>query len=110
MRPAAVGPAAQGVLFTLVDHPAVAPGTIEKLLAGAGPLLRIPCYQSHHGHPIWFSRELIAELIAVREPGTAKDVIHAHRAETLFLDVDDPGVVADIDDPTAYHKLTGAVL
>jgi molybdenum cofactor cytidylyltransferase len=109
----AVPPEAEGVLFTLVDHPAVAPDTIEQLL-GTGdtpePLLRIPRYQSHRGHPIWFSRGLIAELAAVREPATAKDVIHAHRTETRFLDLDDPGVVADIDDPAAYRSLTGAAV
>jgi CTP:molybdopterin cytidylyltransferase MocA len=122
----AVPPAAEGVLFTLVDHPAVESSTIERLLdiglppdargsAGASgnspePLLRIPRYQSHRGHPIWFSRVLIPELAAVHEPGTAKDVIHAHHAETLFLDLDDPGVVADIDDPAAYRSLTGAAV
>jgi CTP:molybdopterin cytidylyltransferase MocA len=121
---AAIPPAAQGVLFTLVDHPAADPGTVEKLLAGEpplpdgrgpgesggspAPLLRIPRYHSRRGHPIWFSRALIPELLAVREPYTAKDVIHAHRAETLFLDLDDPGIVADIDDPAAYRRLTGA--
>lgn len=111
----AVPPAAEGVLFTLVDHPVVEPGTIERLLGmGSGnspePLLRIPRYQSHRGHPIWFSSALIPELAAVREPATAKDVVHAHRAETLFLDLDDPGVVADIDDPAAYRSLTGAAV
>jgi CTP:molybdopterin cytidylyltransferase MocA len=119
---AAVPPAAQGVLFTLVDHPAVSSDTVEQLLAtvpplpdGRGsvegvapaPLLRIPRYHSRRGHPIWFSCELIAEIIAVREPRTAKDVVHAHRAETVFLDLDDPGIVADIDDPAAYRSLTG---
>ena len=111
---------AEGVLLTLVDHPAVSPATVERLLGlgppeptspGPGlsePLLRIPRYHSRGGHPIWFSREVIPELLAVSEPLTAKDVVHAHRAETLFLDVDDPGVVADIDDREAYQRLIGA--
>jgi len=122
---AAVPPAAQGVLFTLVDHPAVNCSSVEKLLdsvaplpdgrgSGSGaspaPLLCIPRYQGRRGHPIWFSRELIPELIAVREPRTAKDVVHAHRAETLFVDLDDPGIVADIDDPAAYHALSGVAV
>jgi molybdenum cofactor cytidylyltransferase len=118
---AAVGPEARGVLFTLVDHPAVDATTIEQLLfppeprpPGSGgspaPLICIPRYRSRRGHPIWISRRLIPELIAVRPPRTAKDVVHAHRAETLFLDLDDPGIVADIDDPAAYRNLTGAAV
>ena len=38
----AVPPEADGVLFTLVDHPAVAPETIDALLAGGRPLSACP--------------------------------------------------------------------
>jgi len=126
---AAVPPAAEGVLLTLVDHPAVDAATIERLLGGVRPLphgrdsgadavpsrepeplIRIPRYRDRRGHPVWFSRELIPELAAIREPRTAKDVMHAHRADTLFVEVDDAGIVADIDDPAAYQALTGAAL
>lgn len=120
---AAVPAGADGVLYTLVDHPAVASSTIEALLAPErplpdgrssekcfAPLLRIPRYQSRRGHPIWFSSVLIPEFLGVRDPVTAKEVVHAHAAETQFVDLDDPGIVADIDDPAAYRALTGAAL
>jgi len=80
------------------------------LLSSQQPLLRIPRYQFRRGHPIWFSRTLIPEFLSLAEPLTAKDVVHAHTGETQFLDLDDPGIVADIDDPAAYRALTGAVL
>ena len=32
----------------------------------------------------------------------------AHAAETEFLDVDDAGILADIDDPAAYRASLGA--
>ena len=105
---------AEGVLFTLVDHPAVAPATLDALLAGSdrrsapGPLVRVPRYQGRRGHPIWFSRELIAEFLALPEDGAARDVVRSHAAQTEFLDVDDAGILADIDDPAAYGRLTGA--
>jgi len=102
----AVPPSAEGVLFTLVDHPAVAPGTIDVLLA-AGARVRMPRYQGRRGHPIWFSRDLIAEFLAIPPDGAARDIVRAHAVETEFLDVDDPGVLADIDDAVAYRALTG---
>jgi CTP:molybdopterin cytidylyltransferase MocA len=71
----AIPPEAGGVLFTLVDHPAVSRLTIETLLAGAGDaLLRIPRYNGKRGHPIWLSRELIPEFLALDEDGAARDV------------------------------------
>lgn len=104
----AVPPEAEGVLFTLVDHPAVTPATIDTLLAPPRPLIRVPRYSSDRGHPIWFSRALIPEFLAIPISGAANEVVHAHRAETEFLDLDDAGIVADIDDPEAYRQLTGA--
>jgi len=116
---------AEGVLFTLVDHPAVSPHTLDALLAGAVAsteagtkavdrppcaLLRVPRYQGRRGHPIWFSRALVAEFLGLPENGAAREVVRAHAAETEFLDVDDPGILADIDDPADYGRLTGAAL
>jgi len=132
---------ADGVLFTLVDHPAIAPATLDALVGGrlqahsltearplgrapigekrpqAGvdrlkpvPLLRVPRHQGRHGHPIWFARELIAEFLELGEGGAAREIVRSHAAQTEFLDVDDPGILADIDDAAAYGRLTGAPL
>jgi molybdenum cofactor cytidylyltransferase len=114
----AVPAEAEGVLFTLVDHPAVSPATVDALLAPPGragetagaALIRVPRYQGRRGHPIWFSRELIAELLALPETASARDTVRGHAAETEFLDADDPGILADIDDAEAYRKLTGTPL
>ena len=105
----AVPPEADGVLFTLVDHPAVTPATIEALTAPAtSVLLRVPRYQDRRGHPVWFSRALIDEFLALPEDGAAREVVRSHADRTDFLDLDDPGIVADIDDPEAYRALIGA--
>jgi len=104
----AVDADAAGVLFTLVDHPAVAPATLDALLAATpGTRIHVPRYQDRRGHPIWFARNLIPEFLVLPQDGAARDVVRAHAAETAFLDLDDPGVVADIDDADAYLKLTG---
>jgi len=121
----AVPAAAGGVLFTLVDHPAVKIATIDALLgssepgqpkpdpppaadAGRGGLLRVPRYRGLNGHPIWFSSALIGEFLGLGESGAARDIVRAHARETEFIEVDDPGVVADIDDAAAYHALLEA--
>jgi len=104
----AVPPEADGVLFTLVDHPAVLPATIDVLLAEPRTaLLRVPRYHGRRGHPIWFSRDLIPEFLALPETGAARDVVAGHAAQTEFLDLDDLGILADIDDPEAYRSLIG---
>lgn len=107
----AVPPEATGVLLTLVDHPAVADATIDALLSPAGrAVVRVPRYHSKRGHPIWFRSSLIAEFLAPPNGATARDIVASHAAETDYLDLDDPGIVADIDDPAAYRELMGASL
>jgi len=105
---------AEGVLFTLVDHPAVSPATVDALLAPPGveaaPLIRVPRYQGRRGHPIWFAKELIPEFLALPETGAARDVVRSHADGTEFLDTEDPGILADIDDAEAYRNLTGVTV
>jgi molybdenum cofactor cytidylyltransferase len=103
---------AEGVLFTLVDHPAASPGTLDALLAPMDrhntPLLRVPRYREKRGHPIWFARQLVPEFLALPDDRAAREVVRRHVDRTEFLDLDDPGIVADIDNPEDYHALTGA--
>ena len=97
-------PRAQHILLTLADHPAVADATLSDLMS-APALLAIPRYQGRHGHPIFFGRAIADEMLALPAGSSARGVIHAHRESTRFVDVDDPGILLDIDDPAAYAAL-----
>ena len=105
---------ASGVLFTLVDHPAVKIGTVDRLLrfgeqeAPPGRLLRVPRYNGQNGHPVWLAQRLIPEFLALGESDAARDVVHAHVGETDFIEVQDPGILTDVDDPAAYRALLEA--
>ncbi len=106
----AVPPESEGVIFTLVDHPAVAPSTIEALLKPAPDscLVRVPRFDGRHGHPVWFSSRVVPEFLTLPATASARDVIHGHVGQTRYVDVDDPGILVDIDDPAAYASLIGA--
>jgi molybdenum cofactor cytidylyltransferase len=100
---------ADGVLFTLVDHPAVAPYTIAQLLDASpgdcAPLLRIPRCGGRRGHPIWISKSLMPEFLSLPAGASAREVVTRHAGEVAYIDVDDPGILADVDDPAAYASL-----
>jgi len=102
----AVPAGADGVLFTLVDHPAVTPATIAALLDSSAPaLLRIPRFEGRRGHPIWISKFLIPEFLALPAGSSAREVVTRHAGGIAYIDVDDPGILADVDDPAAYQRL-----
>jgi len=102
---------ARFVFFTPVDLPAVAPQTVSALreAAGQAPAI-IPRYSGRRGHPVLISRELVPEFLDLRAPATARAVIERHAGEIRHIDVDDPGIVTDIDEPADYARLTRAAL
>ncbi|HZS49507.1 MAG TPA: nucleotidyltransferase family protein [Bryobacterales bacterium] len=98
----------EGALFTLVDHPAVADATIAAMIrrfAGSNLPLVVPCHQGRRGHPVLLSRLLLDEIAALPVSGSAKEVIRAHLDIGAVLDVDDPGILRDIDTPEDYRDL-----
>jgi molybdenum cofactor cytidylyltransferase len=93
----------EAVLFTPVDYPAIDPGTVSSLLALNEPFA-MPRYNGRRGHPVLVGRSMVAELLACRT--SARDVIRAH--QPFYLDVDDAGILEDVDDPAAYARLQEA--
>lgn len=100
----------EAVLLCLVDHPAVQASTIAKLLRAfrdsSAPVV-VPTYQGRRGHPVLIARQLFDELRSLELGRGANAVIRKYQAATLPVEVDDPGILADIDDPQAYRDLTG---
>ncbi len=104
----ALPPAVSTAMFTLVDHPAVRESTLDQLIETferEQPLLVIPRYQGQRGHPVVAARSILDQILALPADSSAKNVIRAHRAETIFVDVSDPGVVTDVDSPLEYQEL-----
>lgn len=103
---AGLDPRVDGIALCPVDHPLVQPETVAALLAafreGDAPLV-LPVHEGRHGHPTLFRRTLFAELLDPALEGGARTVVHRHLDEAGKVDVDDAGVVTDIDTPAAYR-------
>ena len=100
----AVPPDCDTVLFTLVDHPAIAPETVETLLRSEAPIA-IPRHQGKRGHPVLLRRHIFEEFLAEPVHAKTRDTIDRHAAEIDYIEVDDPGISDDIDDPRLYENL-----
>ncbi|HEY6343759.1 MAG TPA: nucleotidyltransferase family protein [Bryobacteraceae bacterium] len=109
----------EGFLFIPVDCPAVAEETVRRLAAAfarrdPATLFVIPrCGQGRgqkRGHPVFAAPPIAREILALPPTDQARDVVHRHVPDTLYVDVDDAGILADIDDPAAYRQLIEAAL
>jgi molybdenum cofactor cytidylyltransferase len=92
------------VLFTPADLPSILSSTIAAV-AASDAAITIPRRGGRNGHPVRVSRTIAAELLSLPADAQARDVLHRHRPETLFLDVDDPGILYDVDTPADYEAL-----
>lgn len=99
--------AVERVFFIPVDLPAVEPSTMAALASTKSAPLVIPRYQGRRGHPVLTARDLIPEFLALPASAQPRDIIERHASEIRYVDVDDPGILADVDDPADYAKLTG---
>jgi molybdenum cofactor cytidylyltransferase len=90
-----------------VDYPRVQQQTIDALLrayADNPAAVLNPAHQGQTGHPVIFSRDVVAELLHPDLPDGARTVIERHRAEARTIDVADAGVLIDIDTPADFQQ------
>jgi molybdenum cofactor cytidylyltransferase len=107
---AALGDSVPGFVFLPVDHPMVRAETVAKLLDAArrgAAALTVPIYGGERGHPAVFGAALFAELTDPALEGGARTVVHRHLDLALKVDVDDRGVLMDIDTPDMYEEVIG---
>jgi molybdenum cofactor cytidylyltransferase len=98
----------EAVVLCLVDHPAVSAAVITKLkdrFERTRPAVVIPTCEGQHGHPVVIGREVFSELLALRPNEGANNVIRKYRDATQFVEVDDRGILLDVDDPETYRRL-----
>lgn len=92
----AARPDAPGWLVLPGDMPAVQPGTLRAVAAALDH--HAVAYAQHagrRGHPVGFAAELYSELIMLKGDEGARRLVA--RYPSCGIDVDDPGVLIDVD-------------
>ena len=105
---AAMEDSPEAIILSLVDHPAISAGVIVQLterFESTRPPVLIPTYKGERGHPVVISRALFPELLSLQPAEPANSVIRKYRDATQFVEVADPGILLDVDDPAAYRQL-----
>lgn len=92
-----------GVLVCLSDHPLVSKETVGTILRRhleAPEAIIVPAYQGQRGHPTLFPKKIITEIFF---GATLRDIIRNHAETVQAVDVDDEGVILDIDTEENYR-------
>lgn len=101
-------PGVRGILVMPVDIPIVRAQTIIAVKAAfarsSAPIVRA-VHREQHGHPVIFARRVFDELRRADPHTGAREVVHAHAHDLLNVEVDDPGILRDVDTPEDYERL-----
>ncbi len=99
---------AEAVLLHPVDHPHVAPGTVDRVVAALerGAFAVAPTQGGRRGHPGGFGHEAIRALRAATPERGARAVLAAHPERVVHVE-GDPGCVIGIDTPEEYRRHVG---
>lgn len=101
-------PGIRALMVVPVDAPLVTSVTVATLIAAfsatGAPIVRAR-FQGRNGHPVIFSRAVFDQLRAADPHVGAKTVLRAHDSAIVNVDVEDSGVVGDVDTPEDYRRL-----
>jgi molybdenum cofactor cytidylyltransferase len=99
-------------IVMLVDRPPARGETVhllrQKFLEAVprGAWAVVPRYGERNGHPLLAGREMLDAFLRAPQTSNAREVEHLHRERIEYVPVEDPLVIANVDTPEDYQRLT----
>jgi len=96
-------------IVALGDMPALKIETIAAVARSLrhGATIAIPTHGGQRGHPVGFAARFGVALSDLRGDAGARSVIKAHPADVTEVDVEDPGILADVDTREDLARISG---
>ncbi|HYG64534.1 MAG TPA: nucleotidyltransferase family protein [Thermoanaerobaculia bacterium] len=97
------------LLVTPADLPGLRPESVRQLLhfmvTADGTALAVPVHRGRRGHPLAIAPFLIPEIGELDPDVGLRQLLDRHADEVIEVEMDDPGVVEDVDTPEDYARL-----
>ncbi len=104
----ALDPEVAAALIVLADQPFVRPATLDQLAdhhRRSKAQIVIPSYQGVRGNPVLLDRSVFAEVMALEGDIGCRAIFSSHTEQTVKLEVEDEGILLDIDSQEDYVRL-----
>ena len=93
-------------IIGLGDQPQVEESSVrrvcEAFLQTKSPLV-VPSYRMRRGHPWLVARSLWDEILGLSPDQTPRNFLNAHAEDIHYVEMDSPGILADLDTPEDYR-------
>jgi molybdenum cofactor cytidylyltransferase len=103
----------QGIAATLIvlgDQPFIRSETMDKVVGAYRrdqAQIVIPLFQGSRGNPVLLDRSVFSEVMALEGDVGCRAIFGNHLEGITKVEVEDEGVLLDIDDPDDYDRLRG---
>lgn len=103
-----VAPISQAALLVLGDMPALDGDVVRQLIqtyrASDGTSVVIPSYRMRAGHPVLIPPCCWQEILDLPEGANPRSVLRGPDTSVIWMEVNSPSVLQDIDTPQDYHR------
>jgi molybdenum cofactor cytidylyltransferase len=97
-------------LIALGDMPKVTSTHVTRLIAAFAPdqgrAIGVPTYRGRRGNPVLWAKAFFGEMERLTGDRGARGLIEKHRDRVYEVEMDDSGVLIDIDTPEDFEAVT----
>jgi molybdenum cofactor cytidylyltransferase len=99
--------AVDAALVCLGDMPRLAAHHLDAVIAAhqGGDTIVVPTFDRKRGNPVLWPRRYFAEIASLTGDVGARALIDRHADHVVFLPIDDPAILVDVDTPAALAAL-----
>jgi molybdenum cofactor cytidylyltransferase len=93
-------------VIALADMPYIRCDTLHRVVQGlrTGAAIVAPYYAGRRGHPVAFGRGLLGGLLNLEGDVGARQLVQRQLDKVYRLEVDDPGILQDVDTPADLDR------
>jgi molybdenum cofactor cytidylyltransferase len=100
----------EAALIILGDQPFIRPQTMDQVISAYRrnqAQIVIPSFQGSRGNPVLLDRSVFSEVMALEGDTGCRAIFGNHLGGITKVEVEDEGVLLDIDDPDDYDRVRG---
>jgi len=97
----------QAMLIGLGDQPQIQARSVQMVCDAYRETrsnIVVPSFQMRRGHPWLVARPFLGDLLKMESSNSPRDFLNTHNINIQYVNVNDPGILADLDTPEDYQR------
>ena len=93
--------------ISLGDMPSINYDTYNQLIkCNKNKKAIVPMFKGQQGNPVLFPKSFEEKLLSIQGDSGAKKILEINKKEVLNLEINDPGIIRDLDVPNDFNNLS----